>query len=95
MADKVYFDSEKFTTCVDSMETKCEEIELEELNFYYSCQSDAMDKMISSYENLISAINDYKAILNSDIQVLKKVDQAMLEQNENAKNKVDENIKVG
>ena len=54
-----------------------------------------MDKMISSYENLISAINDYKAILNSDIQVLKKVDQAMLEQNENAKNKVDENIKVG
>ena len=70
-------------------------IELEELNIYYSCQSDAMDKMISSYENLISAINDYKAILNSDIQVLKKVDQAMLEQNENAKNKVDKNIKVG
>ena len=55
---------------------------------------DEMDKMISSYENLISAINDYKAILNSDIQVLKKVDQAMLEQNENAKNKVDKNIKV-
>ena len=52
-----------------------------------------MDKMISSYENLISAINDYKAILNSDIQVLKKVDQAMLEQNENAKNKVDKNLR--